>query len=135
MFAFNLAMVIVPIVSNALTPQEAVKWAAIINGITVASRTGLKIVSLTTGATGVAPQQFNPNVTVDVKQLATELAKQLPADLGGKASPDQLVGQVEQDAPIVKRLVTDVENFTNPGGGQPSASTPPVAMASRDGGE
>jgi hypothetical protein len=128
-FAFNLAMVLVPIVSDALTPQEAVKWAAIVNAVTVVSRTGLKIVSLAKGITTVAPQQLNPNVTVDVQQLAAELAKQLPADLRGKVSMDGIAGQVEQDGPTVQQLVTDAENFT----GQPRGVAPALTASERDG--
>jgi hypothetical protein len=57
-FAFNLAMLIVPIVSNALSPADAVKWAGIVNGVAVISRTGLKIVAQVSKATGIEPQQI-----------------------------------------------------------------------------
>lgn len=64
-FAFNLAMLIVPIVSSALTPEEAVKWAGIVNGVAVISRTGLKIVAEVSKTTGIAPQPIG-NVTPQV---------------------------------------------------------------------
>ena len=34
-FAFNLALLIVPLVSNALTPAQSAKWLTIIDGIAV----------------------------------------------------------------------------------------------------
>lgn len=51
-FAFNGALLVVPIVSSALTPEQAVQWAAIVNGVTVVSRTGLKIVAVLESASG-----------------------------------------------------------------------------------
>jgi hypothetical protein len=62
-FAFNLTMLIVPIVSNALSPEDAVKWAGIVNGIVVICRTGLKVVSVSQGITGIAPAQIGPVLT------------------------------------------------------------------------
>lgn len=44
--AFNIALLVVPIISSALTPAQAVKWAAVINGVAVVARTGLKMTSL-----------------------------------------------------------------------------------------
>ena len=55
-FAFNLTMLIVPIVSNSLSPADAVKWAGIVNGVAVISRTGLKVVAEVSKATGIQPQ-------------------------------------------------------------------------------
>lgn len=55
-FAFNLAMLIVPIVSNSLSPEDAVKWAGIVNGVAVISRTGLKVVTEFSKASGIEPQ-------------------------------------------------------------------------------
>jgi hypothetical protein len=62
-FAFNLTMLIVPIVSNALTPEDAVKWAGIVNGVAVICRTGLKVVSVMQGVTGIEPAQIGPVLT------------------------------------------------------------------------
>ncbi|HEY1507371.1 MAG TPA: hypothetical protein VGF93_00105 [Solirubrobacteraceae bacterium] len=62
-FAFNLTMLIVPIVSNALTPEDAVKWAGIVNGVVVICRTGLKVVSVMQGVTGIPPAQIGPVLT------------------------------------------------------------------------
>lgn len=53
--AFNIALLVVPVVSSALTPAQAVKWAAVINGVTVVARTGLKMTSLIRGGTA-APE-------------------------------------------------------------------------------
>ena len=55
-FAFNLTMLIVPIVSNSLSPEDAVKWAGIVNGVAVICRTGLKVVAEVSKATGIQPQ-------------------------------------------------------------------------------
>jgi hypothetical protein len=54
--AFNIALLVVPIISSALTPAQAVKWAAVINGVAVVARTGLKMTSLVQGGTGAAPE-------------------------------------------------------------------------------
>jgi hypothetical protein len=86
-FAFNIAMVVVPIVSNSLSPAQAVKWAGIVNGIAVVARTGLKIVSVTQGVAA--------------------LAAALPEDLARTPSLDKLGAQVEQVRGLVSQLVTD----------------------------
>ncbi len=54
--AFNIALLVVPIISSALTPAQAVKWAAVINGVAVVARTGLKMTSLVQAGTGPAPE-------------------------------------------------------------------------------
>jgi hypothetical protein len=74
-FAFNLTMLIVPIVSNSLSPEDAVKWAGIVNGLAVVSRTGLKIVAEVSKATGIEPQQIG-NLTPQA----------ITADAGGSAT-------------------------------------------------
>jgi len=53
--AFNIALLVVPIISSALTPAQAVKWAAVINGVTVVARTGLKMTSLVQSGAAAAP--------------------------------------------------------------------------------
>jgi hypothetical protein len=53
--AFNIALLVVPIVSSALTPAQAVKWAAVINGVAVVARTGLKMTSLVQGGAAASP--------------------------------------------------------------------------------
>jgi conjugal transfer/entry exclusion protein len=119
-FAFNLAMLIVPIVSNALSPEQAVEWAAILNGVAVVARTGLKLVAVGKDVTGVEPQPFNPQVTVDVQQLAEALATQLQGDLAGQRSPEQMLDQLAQDLPTIKKLVADAQHITTvqpPGAG------------------
>jgi hypothetical protein len=112
-FAFNLAMLITPIVSSALTPSQAVKWAGIVDGVAVVARTGLKIVSLSQGVTGIAPDPVGAQVTVDVQQLAAELIQQLPGDVRGPVSADQIVEQLMADAPIINQLVSDAEELAS----------------------
>ena len=53
--AFNIALLVVPIISSALTPAQAVKWAAVINGVAVVARTGLKMTSLIQAGAGATP--------------------------------------------------------------------------------
>ena len=53
--AFNIALLVVPIISSALTPAQAVKWAAVINGVAVVARTGLKMTSLIQTGAGATP--------------------------------------------------------------------------------
>jgi hypothetical protein len=106
-FGFNIAMVVVPIVSNSLSPAQAVKWAGIVNGIAVVARTGLKIVSVTQGVTGLAPVQLPPRATSDADALAAAVAAALPEDLARTPSLDQLGAQVEQVRGLVSQLVTD----------------------------
>jgi hypothetical protein len=54
--AFNIALLVVPIISSALTPAQAVKWAAVINGVAVVARTGLKMTSLVQAGALAAPE-------------------------------------------------------------------------------
>jgi hypothetical protein len=96
-FAFNLTMLIVPIVSNALSPEDAVKWAGIVNGVAVISRTGLKAVAEVSKATGIEPQPIgNPSGQV------------ITADAGGSAinggEPEVVTGPTE---PVVVTGPTD----------------------------
>src|ERR1700760_4584793 len=53
--AFNIALLVVPIISSSLTPAQAVKWAAVINGVAVVARTGLKMTSLVQAGSAAAP--------------------------------------------------------------------------------
>ena len=54
--AFNIALLVVPIISSALTPAQAVKWAAVINGVAVVARTGLKMTSLVQTGAAAGPE-------------------------------------------------------------------------------
>jgi hypothetical protein len=54
--AFNIALLVVPIISSALTPAQAVKYAAVINGVAVLARTGLKMTALVQAGTAVTPE-------------------------------------------------------------------------------
>src|SRR5215475_8138736 len=60
--AFNIALLVVPIISSALTPVQAVKWAAVINGVAVVARTGLKMTALVQGGTAAAPDTATADV-------------------------------------------------------------------------
>lgn len=107
-FAFNLAMLIVPIFSSALTPGQAVKWAGIVNGVAVFSRTGLKIVSVIEGVTDTTPTNVvSQPVATDIDQLATAIAQNLPKDLASTPTIDQVGAQIEEIRGLVARLATD----------------------------
>ena len=80
-FAFNLALLIVPIVTSSLSPATAVEWAAILNGVTVVARSGLKIAAVV----GTPPSPVSQKTTSEIDAIAEELAQQLPEllDRGG----------------------------------------------------
>jgi hypothetical protein len=106
--AFNIALLVVPIISSALTPAQAVKWAAVINGVAVVARTGLKMTSLVQGGAVAAPG---------------EVAADSPDEPGGAMadSPGRPEGEdaaALDDAPI-DDLVSDSDEF---------ASRPSVAI-------
>ena len=82
-FAFNLALLIIPIVSNSLSPTTAVEWAAILNGVTVVCRSGLKIAAIT----GTPSSPLSQQVTAEVDAIAEELATQLPPLLDREHAP------------------------------------------------
>jgi hypothetical protein len=131
-FAFNLAMIIVPIVSSALTPQQAVKWAAIINAVAVVSRTGLKVVSVVQSATDLPPAQvLNQTVTSDLTQLASEVAKMLPQDLNQRPSSGQVEQQLDQLLQTVQKLAADARHDPQgvPGPDEESTATRALEQA------
>jgi hypothetical protein len=116
-FAFNLTMLIVPIVSNALSPEDAVKWAGIVNGVAVISRTGLKVVAEVSKATGIEPQPIG-NMSGQV----------ITADAGGSGinggEPEVVTGPTE---PVVVTGPTDpvlVTGPTDPVADDPGSSAP-----------
>lgn len=93
-FAFNLTMLIVPIVSNSLSPEDAVKWAGIVNGVAVICRTGLKAVAEFSKTTGIQPQPVG-----DLSALVAT------ADLAGNGgAPDVVTGPTQ---PVVVMGPTD----------------------------
>jgi hypothetical protein len=77
-FAFNLALLIVPIVSNALTPAQSAKWATIIDGVAVISRTGLKMVATAQAGQGAAPAKAAA-AAVAAAQIAAAATAQIAA--------------------------------------------------------
>lgn len=92
--AFNIALLVVPIISSALTPAQAVKWAAVINGVAVVARTGLKMTSLI--QTGAAPG------------AATAAASEAP-----DVAADGTTAAAPIDAGHVDDLVSDADEFAN----------------------
>lgn len=117
-FAFNIALVVVPIVSNSLSAAQSAKWATIIDGIAVVSRTGLKM---------VATVQAKP--TAEVAKVAEVAAYSLatgglPAATPAAAGPaagavtPQVSTALGRDMAGVEQLVADAEEF----GSVPSAA-------------
>ena len=96
-FAFNLTMLIVPIVSNSLSPEDAVKWAGIVNGVAVICRTGLKVVAEVSKTTGIEPQPIG-----DLPGQAITAEAGSPASNGG--APDVVTGPTQ---PVVVMGPTD----------------------------
>jgi hypothetical protein len=107
--AFNIALLVVPIISNALTPAQAVKWAAVINGVAVVARTGLKMTSLIQGGAVAAPEAV-PADSPDQLEGAMADSPEQPEGEDAAAALD--------DAPI-DDLVSDSDEF---------ASRPSVAI-------
>jgi hypothetical protein len=104
-FAFNLAMLIVPIVSNALTPDQAVRWAAILNGVVVIARTGLKIVAVVQRQTGIAPAPVGvPGPTTDPIPSPSPVTN-------GQAPPGAIVAPGASGMPAGGSLVSDSDEF------------------------
>jgi hypothetical protein len=135
-FAFNIALLVVPIVSNALTPAESAKWATIIDGIAVLSRTGLKMVATAQAANPPAATALPTPVVAQVAAVpaATPAAPAVltpgapPAD-GASASAAQLsevvspqVAAIGTDIADVGKLVGDAEEFADAPSATPSES-------------
>jgi hypothetical protein len=98
-FAFNGALLVVPIVSGALTPEQAVQWAAIINGVTVVSRTGLKIVAVLESASEAdAPQPAVPAAGYVPTGDANPGAASAAADTEAADSPNTPIETQVSDA-------------------------------------
>lgn len=117
-FAFNIALLVVPIVSNALSPAQSAKWAAIIDGVAVVSRTGLKMVATATQAAGGHPVSEVQALTAaggsgrlaTVEAIAAAAAAVVPGIGAGSA---QLPATVGRDATDVAKLVSDAEEFAD----------------------
>ena len=99
-FAFNLTMLIVPIVSNSLSPEDAVKWAGIVNGVAVICRTGLKVVAEVSKTTGIQPQPIG--------DLPAAVPTADAASNGG--APEVISGPTE---PVVVTGPSDDEEFAS----------------------
>src|SRR4249920_3264238 len=91
--AFNIALLVVPIVSSSLTPAQAVKWAAVINGVAVVARTGLKMTALVRAGAGAAPEAATAAAS-DALDGATTAA---PVDAG---HIDDLVSDADEFASL-----------------------------------
>jgi hypothetical protein len=128
-FALNIALLIVPIISNALTPDQSAKWAALIDGITVVSRTGLKAVAASAqikasaqpAAVAAAGQ---PAVAPAAATPALQSATRAVSALSEFASvTTKLPATLSADLADVERLVSDADEFADaPSGTRPTAN-------------
>jgi hypothetical protein len=101
--AFNIALLVVPIVSSSLTPAQAVKWAAVINGVAVVARTGLKMTSLVrAGAVGA------PEAAIAASPEEPEEAIAASAE-----APEGTTEAAPIDAAHIDDLVSDSEEFAS----------------------
>jgi len=105
----------VPIVSNSLSPEDAVKWAGIVNGVAVICRTGLKVVAEFSKTTGIQPQPVgDPSALVATANLAGNGGA---PDLGtGPTQPVVVIGPTD---PVVSNVVS-----AGPSNDEEFASTP-----------
>jgi hypothetical protein len=106
--AFNIALLIVPIISSALTPAQAVKWAAVINGVAVVARTGLKMTALVQSGGTAAALEPAPRVDPGSLEDATTAAS---ADAG---RIDDAVSDADEFASLPS--VANVNNNMTPMG-------------------
>jgi hypothetical protein len=118
-FGFNIALLVVPIVSNALTPDQSAKWAAVIDGVTVISRTGLKAVAAGTSSLGArqTAQAAEPQsaiaaspTTPTIEEATGMIAAALP-EFASIAT--QLPATLSADIADVESLVSDTEEFAS----------------------
>jgi hypothetical protein len=120
-FAFNLTMLIVPIVSNSLSPGDAVKWAGIVNGVAVISRTGLKVVAEFSKSTGIEPQPIGNLSTADAT-----------ADSAGNGGAPEVV--IAPTQPVVVTGPSDDEEFAStPTADDDAVMTPSAPVPSASG--
>ena len=108
--AFNIALLVVPIVSSSLTPAQAVKWAAVINGVAVVARTGLKMTSLVQAGAVAAPEAAiaaSPEEPEEATSAAPILdgTATVPIDADATAAPI--------DATHIDDLVSDSDEFAS----------------------
>lgn len=84
-FAANLGLLLVPIVTNSLSATNAARDAVVLNVATVVSRSALKAVTSITGYTGIKPSQVGSlTLPIDIsKELsnAASVAKSIQADV------------------------------------------------------
>jgi hypothetical protein len=125
-FAFNVAMVVVPIVSSALSAEQAVKYAAILNAVAVFSRSGLKAAALLPRVTGVPAPQVSQPVTQDTAQIVAQAVRQLLQDSENEKTPsvDQVGAQIDQDVQSVDKLVSDAEDGAKAADHRPARVSP-----------
>lgn len=123
-FGFNLALLVVPIVSSSLTAAQSAKWATIIDGVAVVSRTGLKMVA---SAQAKPPRAAAAAALEVAATTAYSLAAGGASGLAGAAATaSETAGEVSAtalprlaatrapDISAIGQLVADAEEFADP---------------------
>jgi hypothetical protein len=118
-FAFNIALLIVPIVSSSLTAEQSAKWAAVIDGITVISRTGLKMCATAQVPSAPAPHPDPSGIGAAVTAGPRVSAIAAEADAAARTLPvldlvtTRLLAAPSIDLADVGSLVSDAEEFAS----------------------
>jgi hypothetical protein len=132
-FGFNLALLVVPIVSGSLSAAQSAKWATIIDGIAVVSRTGLKMVASAqakpprvaaaaalevAATTAYSLADGGAAGTAGVGTTASETAGETAATVFPKVA-----AALAPEISAIGRLVADAEEFADP---PPAAQSQPA---------
>jgi hypothetical protein len=111
--AFNIALLVVPIISNALTPAQAVKWAAVINGVAVVARTGLKMTSLIQGGAVAAPEAVAADSPDQLEGAMADSPEQPEEEDAAAALDDAPIGDLVSDSDEFASLPSVAINNNN----------------------
>jgi hypothetical protein len=141
-FGFNVALLVVPIVSSSLTAAQSAKWATIIDSIAVISRTGLKMVAsarpkptAAAAALGVASPPAYSLIGAAAAAGAPAATAPRMAGTPGPALP-QVAAALAPDVSAIGQLVADAEEFADPPSAAESEPTPPLhSMSSMGNGQ
>jgi hypothetical protein len=104
LFAFNVAAIVLAVVDQ-ISPEYAIKYAALFNGIAFASRQFLKMAAVLSPVTGPTPPVWQPlQAEVEGAPIATWLDPQ-PASAVGDDAGEPDVPALDADG------LTDAEEF------------------------
>lgn len=119
----NVALVLAPIVSSHVSPTQAIKYGAILNSVTVFSRSLLKGVAALNVAGLPAPVQLLSRAhQAELEKAAGTIAGQVASD----------VGKVTTAVAVEDQLVSDVNEFASQPPAAPSLAYAPESAATPD---